>query len=132
MTKSRDLPVRGFEFTVAIVHFCRSVLFQDLILRRLLYQLVDAAGSVGANLEESGAGQTKPDFITKQCTALKEARESRCWLRVIETTYPSVAAATKPHIEEASELIAMLTSSIKTVKSTPHRGEPRRETDAEH
>jgi four helix bundle protein len=65
MTKSRDLRVRGFQFTVDIVHFCRSALFQDLILRRLLYQLVDAAGSVGANLEESGAGQTKPDFITK-------------------------------------------------------------------
>jgi four helix bundle protein len=132
MTKSRDLRVRGFQFTVDIVHFCRSALFQDLILRRLLYQLVDAAGSVGANLEESGAGQTKPDFITKYCTALKEARESHFWLRVIETTYPSVAAATKPHLQEASELIAMLTASIKTAKSNPHRGETRGDPDVAH
>jgi hypothetical protein len=51
---------------------------------------------------------------------------------VIETTYPSVAAATKPHLQEASELIAMLTASIKTAKSNPHRGETRGDPDVAH
>jgi four helix bundle protein len=126
MDKSNDLRVRGFNFTVDIVRLCRSTLASDAILRRLAYQLVDSAGSVGANLEESGAGQTKPDFIAKQCIALKEATESRFWLRVIATSEPRLASATRPHIQEASELVAMLTASIKTAKSNPHRGEARR------
>ncbi|HXG55492.1 MAG TPA: four helix bundle protein [Vicinamibacterales bacterium] len=114
--------MRGFDFTVAIVRLCRSTLVHDPILRRLAFQLVDSAGSVGANLEESGAGQTKPDFIAKQCIALKEARESRFWLRVIADTYPPAAPKIKPQNEEASELIAMITASLKTARSNPGRG----------
>jgi four helix bundle protein len=111
-------------FTVAIVQVCRSSLTGDPIVRRLAFQLVDSAGSVGANLEESGAGQTKPDFIAKQFIALKEARESRFWLRVIAAAYPQTAAKLNPYIQESSELVAMLTASIKTAKSNPGRGEP--------
>jgi four helix bundle protein len=92
VAKSRDLRVRSFQFTVDVVRLCRERLVSDPIIRRLAYQLIDAAGSVGANLEESGGGQTKPDFIAKQFVALKEARESRFWLRVIATAYPPVAA----------------------------------------
>jgi four helix bundle protein len=124
MPKSRDLRVRSFEFTVAIVRLCRAELTGDSISRRLAFQLVDAAGSVGANLEESGAGQTKPDFIAKQFIALKEARESRFWLRVISAAYPQTATNLKPFIQESSELVAMVTASIRTAKSNPRRGEP--------
>ncbi len=122
MLKSRDLRVRSFEFAVAIVRLCRSELTDDPIARRLAFQLVSAAGSVGANLEESRAGQTKPDFIAKQFIALKEAREARFWLRVIATSYPRTAEKLAPFIEESSELVAMLTASIKTAKSNSLRG----------
>ena len=131
MAKSRDLRVRSFQFTVDIVTFCGATLHRDPVLRRLLFQLVDAAGSVGANLEESGAGQSKPDFIAKQCIALKEAHESRFWLRVIAASFPAVSQHTAPLTQEASELIAMLTSSINTAKSNPNRGEPRPERNEE-
>jgi len=132
MEKSRDLRVRSFEFTVDVVRFCRSTLIADAVLRRVAYQLIDSAGSVGANLEESGAGQTKPDFIAKQCVALKEAREARYWLRVIVAAEPRFVSLAQPHLKESTELIAMLVASIKTAKSNPHRGEARRETDAEY
>ena len=122
MPKSRDLRVRSFEFAVGIVGVCRTELIDDPVARRLAFQLVSAAGSVGANLEESGAGQTKPDFIAKQFIALKEARESRFWLRVIASAYPQRAAKLTPFIEESGELIAMLTASIKTAKSNALRG----------
>jgi four helix bundle protein len=124
MAKSRDLRVRSFHFTVDIVRFCRSTLTNDAILRRLAWQLVDSAGSVGANLEESGGGQTKPDFIAKQFIALKEARESRFWLRVIAASESRLAPQTRLHIQESTELVAMLTASIKTAKSNPDRGGP--------
>ena len=121
MTKSSDLRVRSFEFTVQIVRLCRYALMGDPIVRRLAFQLVDSVGSIGANLEESAAGQSKPDFIAKQCIALKEARESHFWLRVIAATYPPAASEVKRHLEEANELIAMITASIRTAKSNPGR-----------
>ena len=124
MAKSRDLRVRSFQFTVDVVRLCRERLVGDPIIRRLAYQLVDAAGSIGANLEESGAGQTKPDFIAKQFIALKEARESRFWLRVISAAYPAAAAHLTTHLQESNELVAMITASVITSKSNPHRGSP--------
>ena len=123
MAKSRNLRVRGFNFTVDVVKLCRAHLVHDPIIRRLAYQLVDAAGSVGANLEESGGGQTKPDFITKQSIALKEALESRFWLRVVSAAYPQAASPIQPHLGESDELVAMITASILTAKSNPYRGE---------
>ena len=122
MPKSRDLRVRTFQFTVDIVRLCTARLTNDPISRRLAFQLVDAAGSVGANVEESAAAQSKRDFIAKQSIALKEANESRFWLRVIASAFPRMASEIAAHINESSELVAMLTASIKTAKSNPDRG----------
>lgn len=114
MQKSRDLRVRSFRFAVDVVNFSRAHLVDDAIVRRLAYQLVDAAGSVGANLEESGGGQTKPDFITKQFVALKEIREANFWLRVIAEAYPAVRLKLAPLLQESGELKAMITASVLT------------------
>ena len=78
---------------------------------------------MGANLEEGVAGQTKPDFITKQFTALKEAREARFWLRLIAASEPVLKAGALPLIQETTELVAILTSSLKTARSNPFRGD---------
>jgi len=129
MAKSRDLRVRSFQFTVDAVRLSRTHLVSDPIIRRLAFQLVDSAGSIGANLEESGAGQTKPDFIAKQFVSLKEARESRFWLRVIAAAYPAVAPNLREQLQESNELVAMITASVITAKSNPHRGSPQQSDD---
>ena len=89
---------------------------------RLATQLVKSGASVGANLEESVSGQTKPDFIAKQCIALKESREARFWLRLIATSEPSLASRAQPLVAEASDFVAMLTASVKTSRANPNRG----------
>jgi four helix bundle protein len=122
MEKSRDLRVRAFDFVVAVVDSCRTRLLADPILSRLAFQLLDAAGSVGANLEESADGQSKADFIAKQFIALKEARESRFWLRVISAAYPEIAPTLRNQLQESNEIVAMVTASIRKAKSNPHRG----------
>jgi len=121
MQKSRDLRVRSFQFAVDVVAFSRSVVSQDHVLRRLAVQLVDAAESIGANLEEAAAGQSKADFIARNCIALKEARESRFWLRLIAASQPTLQQSIQPLNEEASEIVAMLIAAIKTARSTPAR-----------
>jgi four helix bundle protein len=120
--KPFDYRERSFLFTCDVVAFARIVADRGYILGRLAAQLVDSGGSVGANLEESADAQTKPDFISKQCIALKEARETRFWLRVIATSEPSFATRAQPLIFEATEFVRMLTKSIRTARSNNRRG----------
>ena len=89
---------------------------------RLIDQLNDAAGSIGANLEEAQAAESKKDFIHKNRLSLKEARESRYWLRIARARERSLRPAAKPLIEEASEIIAIITAIILKAKSNPYRG----------
>ena len=71
-----DIQERTFAFAVQVVNFCRELSDAHPVSRRLSWQLLDAATSTGANMEEAGAGQSKPDFISKTAIARKEARES--------------------------------------------------------
>ena len=119
--KPFDYRERAFLFTCDVVAFARAVADRSYVLARLAGQLVDSGGSVGANLEESADAQSKPDFISKQCIALKEARETRFWLRVIAASESSFAPRAQPLITEASEFVRMLTKSIKTARSNTRR-----------
>ena len=47
-------------------------------------QLLKSATSIGANVEEATAAQSKRDFISKMSIASKEARETKYWLRLLE------------------------------------------------
>jgi four helix bundle protein len=81
-----DIRERTFVFAVRIVNLCRYLEKSSDVARSVINQLLDAGMSVGANLEEAQAGQTKPDFIHKNTISLKEARESNFWLRLILAT----------------------------------------------
>jgi four helix bundle protein len=81
-----DIRERSFAFAVRIVRLCQFLEKDMKISRSLVRQLLDAGTSVGANLEEGQAGQSKPDFISKNAIALKEARETNYWLRLILAT----------------------------------------------
>jgi four helix bundle protein len=122
--KPYDLRDRSFLYACDIVKFTRQVADYDHVLRHLAWQLVDAGGSVGANLAEGVAGQSKPDFTTKHFTALKEAWEARFWLRVIAACEPRFKPSALPLVQESEELIAILTTSVKTAQSSTRRGEP--------
>jgi four helix bundle protein len=124
MDKPYDFRERAFLFGVEVVAFCRMVARRDAILRHISYQLVDSGTSIGANLAESSAGQSKADFISKQAIALKESKETRFWLRVIAASEPPIASAARPLMREAEEFVSMLTKSIKTARSRPDRGKP--------
>ncbi len=82
-----DIRERAFEFAIRIVKVCQALEKDRHVSRTLVTQLLKAGTSVGANLEEAQGGQTKPDFITKNAISLKEARESKYWLRVILASY---------------------------------------------
>lgn len=75
-----------------------------------------SATSIGANINEAQAGQSKNDFIAKMSIASKEARESKYWIELlIRTDYLNETNnRTKSLLNEIEEIVKLLTSIVKT------------------
>ncbi|MBN1976324.1 MAG: four helix bundle protein [Anaerolineae bacterium] len=80
-----DIQERTFEFTVRVVKLVDQLprTTAGIVIGR---QIVRSATSIGANVEEADAAESKQDFIHKMSIAHKEARETRYWLRIIQTS----------------------------------------------
>src|SRR3954454_12980011 len=61
-------------------------------------QYLRAATSIGANMEEAKAGESRSDLSHKCSIALKEARESLFWLRLLERSKIVAASRLAPLI----------------------------------
>ena len=81
-------------------------------------QYLRAATSIGANLEEAQAGESRQDFIHKCAIAQKEARESRYWLRLLMQSELVPAARIEPLLQETEEIVAIVTTIIVNTKSS--------------
>ncbi len=78
-------------------------------------QLLRSGTSIGANVSEASAAQTKRDFIAKMSIASKEARETKYWLRLIRES-DLVAVDTDSYILQINDLINILTKIVKTAQ----------------
>jgi four helix bundle protein len=114
----RDIRERAFDFACRIVRL-HGVLVRRWTTRQFARQLVRAGTSVGANLEEAEAAQSKADFISKNRIALKEARETYYWLRILATTELVAPVRVEPLIVEANEIVAVLTAIVKSASTPP-------------
>jgi four helix bundle protein len=74
---------RTFEFAVRITKLCSYLDKQPGTPRLLAAQLFRSGTSIGANIEESRSAESDKDFISKQSIALKEARETKYWLKLL-------------------------------------------------
>ncbi|MBA3632672.1 MAG: four helix bundle protein [Acidobacteria bacterium] len=81
-----DIRERTFASAVRIIKLCKFLDKNSDVSKTLISQLINAGTSVGANLEEAKAAQSRADFIHKNSVSLKEARESNFWLRLISAT----------------------------------------------
>lgn len=86
MNQQPDIVDRTFKFAVDIVKFAGQLNEKSSIQRILSSQILRSGTSIGANIEEGQAAESKADFIHKYNVALKEARETRYWLRILDTS----------------------------------------------
>ena len=114
--KKVDLCERTFAFAARIVCLCRELDKRPGVSRTLCKQLLRSGTSIGANVEEAQAGQSRADFASKMQIACKEARETHYWLRLLGVTNTFPTEKLAPLIQENNELVAILTSIIKTTK----------------
>jgi four helix bundle protein len=107
-----DITERAFEFAVRVVRLCGRLCDRVGPSRRLGDQLLRAGTSIGANVEEGQAGQSRADFITKYTIALKEARETAYWLRLVRATVEAHANEAGELLDEAEQLKRILAACI--------------------
>jgi four helix bundle protein len=115
MAKSSLIQERSFAFAQTIV-----LVFKKLVEEReyiLSKQLLRSGTSIGANVREASAAQSRKDFLHKMSIASKEARETVYWLELIATTSLSKHDL-KPVMNEAKEISNILTSIVKTTSES--------------
>jgi len=104
---------RTFKFSLLIVEVYKYLnLNKEYILSK---QLLRSGTSIGANVEEAQAGQSKADFISKMSIASKEARESKYWIRLlIESNYLINFNKKEELLQEIDNIINIITKIIMT------------------
>jgi four helix bundle protein len=113
----KDIRERTFEFALRIVALCQRLDEKPGVARTLGRQLLRAGTSIGANMEEAQAGQSKADFISKNAIALKEARETLYWLRLLAASKVIPAERLTEIRKEAEELLKIIGAIIVSAKA---------------
>lgn len=111
MNTKQTILERSFDFAKLIISAYLSAKQQNEYV--LSKQLLRSGTSIGANVEEAEGAISKREFAAKMSIALKEARETRYWIRLIEHT-KIVEIETQLLLQEISEIIRMLTAIVKT------------------
>jgi four helix bundle protein len=75
--------------------------------------------SIGANVEEAQAAQSRADFKSKMGIAAKEARETIYWLRLARDTGILGSKNAEDLLAQASSIQKILTSIVKTTSENP-------------
>ena len=106
---------KSYEFAIQVVKLSQSLQTEkkEFILSR---QLLRSGTAIGALLREAEYGQSNSDFIHKMSISLKEANETEYWLMLLKDTGFLEQELYDKLITTCKELIAMLVSSIKTLK----------------
>lgn len=115
MIKDSVTHIKSKAFAVRIIRFYQylSTKKHEHILSK---QILRSGTSIGANVRESYNAQSKADFINKLSIALKEANETLYWLELFLESEIITRDEYDSLFQDLDELIALLTSTIKTSK----------------
>lgn len=111
-SKGRDICAKTRSFALSVIKVHQHIAI-DSTGRVLGSQLLRAGTSVGANVEEAQAAQSAADFISKMSIALKEARETRYWLRLIVAAELADSEQIQNKLEDVEEIIKILFTIIQ-------------------
>ena len=107
---------KSYEFAVRIVRMFLHFTDNDWKLQAIYKQVLRSGTSISANVHESEFAQSPSDFVSKLHIALKEANETMNWLNLLHDTGYLNDKGFESMINDCDEVIALLVSSIKTIK----------------
>jgi four helix bundle protein len=103
---------KSYSFALNIIALYRELVRGgEFVLSK---QLLRAGTSIGANVEEAQAAQSKADFIAKMSIASKEARETCYWLRLLKDSAIVKEEKVNPLLSDAESLVNLVTAIVKT------------------
>ena len=109
--KENLIQEKSFKFALSVIELYKILAAKkEYVLSK---QFLRSGTSIGANVEEAIAAQSKKDFLHKMSIASKEARETRYWLRLLNQSQ-MVAMNFQKYIDEIEEIINILTKIVKT------------------
>lgn len=117
--KENPIKEKAFQFAIKTIH-----LFQQLQDQReyvLSKQLLRSGTSIGANVEEATAAESRADFIHKMKIAMKESRETQYWLRLLDQSDLVKNIELTEALEQCNEISRMLTLITKTAIENTRR-----------
>jgi len=108
---------KSYQFALKIISIYLQMKGQkEYVLSK---QLLRSGTSIGANVAEAAAAQSRKDFISKMSISSKEARETHYWLRLLEDSDLFRDIDLSSTLRDCEELIRILTSIVKTAQNSP-------------
>ena len=118
-----DMPGKPYDLEERTWMFAKNVRQFVKQLPRTICNMVDvrqlarSSGSIAANYIEANESLSKKDFAMRVKIARKEAKETRMWLRLVDTGDDTTMAATRDGlIRESDELLKILSAIINKSK----------------
>ncbi|MCF7917455.1 four helix bundle protein [Candidatus Gracilibacteria bacterium] len=113
MEKDNIIRSKTFQFSLNIIELYKQLISkQEFVISK---QLLKSATSIGANIREAQAGQSKKDFLAKIYIAFKEANETSYWLELLEKSN-FVGTNISSFLAEIDEILKILNKIIQTTK----------------
>ena len=109
---------KSFKFALDIINLFKQLNQKNEFI--ISKQLMRSGMSIGANIEEGLQGQSRADFISKLSISLKEAFETRYWLKLLKYSH-LVDINVDSYLVSVNDLISILTKIIKTAKNGCNR-----------
>ena len=117
------IAAKAYSFALEII-----VLYKQLVADKkefvLSKQVLRSGTSIGANINEALAGQSKRDFVHKLSISLKEARETSYWLNLLkDSNFITIEVFNKMN-NKCNEIHKILSSIILTTKEKYFKSKP--------
>ena len=116
LEKPRDIEQRTFDFGLRIIKLCQFLEGRSWVNSTLGKQLLRCGTSIGSNVEEAQAAESRADFISKNSISLKEARETHYRLRLLAAAEVVAQSRLQPILDEALELKRILGAIVVSAK----------------
>lgn len=119
MNGSNIVKDKAERFAIRIVK-CSRYIRDRLHERSLADQLLRSGTSIGANLSEAEFAQSKADFITILSISLKEAAETKFWLKLLHETdllEDKIFYSLSTDVKEIISLLVTILRKLKGIES---------------
>jgi len=107
---------RVYRFVIRVVKLVRALPKSDMAAQIVGRQLLRAATSIGANVEEALGAVSRRDFAYKMSIAAKEAREAHYWLRLLRDGGILSPELLVDIIDESLQISKILRATVRTAR----------------